>query len=131
MTLPSHKMFVCSVLQSVQLDVVFLHEVKSVGFELRNKMNYCWNGPFWTLEHCQESGGVVIALSSTLQSFVVASSSNSNDRCVLVTLLIQDHVVGLRVVYASNLNSKRCKIWIGCFRLFLLWSGLLGGISIW
>jgi len=109
--IPSRKQFVRSVLQRFRSDVVFLQEVKSAGFKLRNRMNYSWNGPFWASDHCKGSGGVVIALSSFLQSFVIASGSDPDDRCVWVTLLIQDWVLGFCAVYAPNLSSERGCLW--------------------
>lgn len=66
--------------------MVFLQEVKSNGFKLGDKMNYCWNGPFGTSKHCQGRGSVVISLSSYLYSFAFSSSSYLNDKCVWDTL---------------------------------------------
>jgi len=40
MTIPGRKQFFGGVLQKVKPDVVFLQEVKSAGFELRNRMSY-------------------------------------------------------------------------------------------
>lgn len=51
------------------------------------------------MDHCQESGGVVLACPSYLQSFVVAHGSEPKDRCVWMTLMM-----------VSNLDKAMCHL---------------------
>jgi hypothetical protein len=74
-------------------------------------MSYCWNDPLWDIEQCQGSGSVVLVLSSYLQSFLVAHGSDPENRDVWVTLMVQDHLIGLYVIYAPNLNSEHRQLW--------------------
>ena len=74
-------------------------------------MSYYWNGPFWALDHCRRSGGVVIPLSPSLQSLVVSLGSDMEESCVCIALLVQERVIGLCVVYAPNRNSDRSWLW--------------------
>jgi hypothetical protein len=75
-------------LWTTKLDVVFLQEVKFVGFELRRRISYCCRGPYWALEHSHGSGGVILAYFSFLQSYVVGHGVDLLDKCVWVTILI-------------------------------------------
>jgi exonuclease III len=51
MMIPGRKQVVQGVLQKVKPKIVFLQEVKSSRFELRGRMSYVWNGPFWATDH--------------------------------------------------------------------------------
>ena len=91
--------------------MVFLQKVKSARFELWNIMTYSWNGPFWALDHCQGSGRVLVVLSPSLQSFVLALGSDPKDACVWLRVLLQDQVIGLFEVYFLNGSSDKRKLW--------------------
>jgi hypothetical protein len=98
------KQVVRGVLQKVKLEIVFLQEVKSSGFELFNHMSYVWNGSFWATDHVQGRGGVVLAISSYLQSFVTSLGSDLSNCCVWITMLFQKRLLCFCFVYAPNLS---------------------------
>ena len=60
MTIPSRKMYFLDMLWKAKPDVVFLQEVKSIGFELWCRMSHYWKGPYWTSDHSLGSGRVFI-----------------------------------------------------------------------
>jgi hypothetical protein len=76
MTVPSQKNIVHDVLQRFHLNVIFLKEVKSTGFELQN--HFCWDellleigmAPSMLQIIAKGSMDVANTLSSYLQNFV-------------------------------------------------------------
>lgn len=95
MTIPGRKQFFGGVLQKVKPDVVFLQEVKSAGFELRNRMSYVWNGPFWNTDHSQGGGGVVLAICPYLQSLFYSAWMWSGQQVCVDYYFGSGEVVGI------------------------------------
>jgi hypothetical protein len=89
----------------------FLKKLNQLALKLRNVMTYSGNSPFWVMKHVQGGGSLVIAISHSLQSFVVDHGSNPTNKCVWVMLLLRDKVVGFFSVYAPNSSSERCILW--------------------
>ena len=63
------------------------------------------------LDHRSCSRGLVVAISPYLQNFFVGNSCDPTNRCIWITLVIQDRLLGFCLVYAPNLSSDQSHLW--------------------
>ena len=58
-----------------------------------------------------ERGGVVLAISTYLQSFVISYGRGPNNNYVQITLLVQERLISFCSIYAPNSSVEYSIIW--------------------
>jgi len=73
-TLPSNKMLVNDLVVMQTRLLCLYKEVKMVGFDLHMRMSFCLQGLFWSTNHEQGSGGLVLGVAPSLDGRALWSS---------------------------------------------------------
>jgi hypothetical protein len=81
-----------------------------LGFIPSTALLICPGAKCFASEHSERKGGVAM-LTSQLASFVVERGTNTTQRFVWVLLNLDDHLLSLANIYASNDAVERATFW--------------------
>jgi len=88
--------------------VLYLQEVKVVGFKLHNNLNNMWlKGLNFSFSHLEGKGKVATILAPSLKKNIIDWGCDPTNRALWILCNVEGHTLGIANLYASNSYVER------------------------